>query len=295
MNRRDAMRAMQNVASTRGGRTISVAPRRVLATGLPPAPSLARSHAAFRALRALSVSRLLLALLLGAASVQVVAALAVALASPAAHAHVAGSHVMKTQAAAAGSPADPRLDPATRAALQQQLVEARAFAMRYPTVSDATGAGYSLGGGFAPRRGATYISAGGLTSPGAFDPNRPEALVYDGTSPTSKVIGLVYFAVSNTLPQGFAGQTAPWQRHSDVCVKFGPGGVQPSFPADADVTAPQCSAVQGTFLNIVGWTVHAWVVPSWENPLGVFAPDNPNVRCADGTYNADPTGYCRGT
>jgi hypothetical protein len=218
-----------------------------------------------------------------------------AIASPATRDHPTGSHVVRAQAAAAGSQADQRIDPATRAVLHQQLVEARAFAMRYPRVSDATAAGYHLGGGFAPRRGATYITYGGMTSPGAFDPNRPEALVYDGTSPTSRVIGLVYFAVSNSLPQGFAGRNAPWQRHSDVCVKFGPGGLQVPFPADADVTAAQCSSVQGNFYPIVGWTVHAWVVPSWENPLGVFAPDNPNVRCADGTYNVDGAGYCQGT
>jgi hypothetical protein len=218
-----------------------------------------------------------------------------AIASPAARDHVTGSRVVKAQATVTGSQADPRLDPATRAELQQQLDEARAFAMRYPTVSDATAAGYHLGGGFAPRRGATYITYGGLTSPGAFDPGRPEALVYGGISPTSPVIGLVYFAVSNTLPQGFVGLNAPWQRHSDVCVKFGPGGLQVPFPADADVTAAQCSGVQGNFYAIVGWTVHAWVVPSWQNPLGVFAADNPKVRCADGTYHADQAGYCQGT
>jgi hypothetical protein len=217
-----------------------------------------------------------------------------AIASPAARDQMDVSHGVKTQDIAAASQSDQPLDPVTHAALEQQLIQARAFATRYPTPSDATANGYHLGGGFAPRRGATYISPSGLTAPGAFDPGRPEALIYDGTAATSQVIGLVYFAVSDRPPEGFAGPNDHWQRHSDVCVKFGPGGLQALFPADADVTAGQCSSVQGSFFGTVGWTVHAWVVPSWENPLGVFSPDNPHVRCADGTDNTDGAGYCQG-
>jgi hypothetical protein len=226
-----------------------------------------------------------------------VGALAVAvgaIASPAARDQTDVSHAFKVEDIAAASQSDRPLDPVTHAALERQLIEARTVAVRYPTVSDATASGYRLGGGFAPRRGATYISPSGLTGPGGFDPGRPEALIYDGTAATSQVVGLVYFAVSDSPPEGFAGPNDHWQRHSDVCVKFGPGGVQPLFPADADVTAAQCASVQGKFFGIVGWTVHAWVVPSWENSLGVFSPDNPHVRCADGTDNTDGAGYCQG-
>jgi hypothetical protein len=215
-----------------------------------------------------------------------------AIASPAVHDQTGVSHAVKTQDLATASQFDQPLDPGTHASLEQQLIEARAFATRFPTASDATANGYQLGGGFAPGKGATYISASGAS--GGFDPGRPEALIYDGTAATSQVIGLVYFAVRDQLPEGFAGPNDHWQRHSDVCVKFGPGGVQPLFPADADVTAAQCASVQGNFLGTVGWTVHAWVVPSWENPGGVFAADNPHVRCADGTHHADPAGYCQG-
>jgi hypothetical protein len=28
-----------------------------------------------------------------------------------------------------------------------------------------------------------------------------------------------------------------------------------------------------------GWSLHVWVVPGWENKLGVFAPSNPAVGC----------------
>jgi hypothetical protein len=67
------------------------------------------------------------------------------------------------------------------------------------------------------------------------------------------------------------------------------------FPADADVSNEQCSQAEGIYMSITGWMVHAWVVPSWESPLGVFSHENPDVRCADGTYDTDPTGMGQGT
>ena len=67
------------------------------------------------------------------------------------------------------------------------------------------------------------------------------------------------------------------------------------FPADADVTEAQCTALGGFYMAITGWMVHAWVVPGWESPQGVFSHENPNVRCADGTYNTTPNGMCQGT
>ena len=204
-------------------------------------------------------------------------------------------HGIKAQDITAESQSDQPMDPLTRATLKQQLIEARAFATRYPTVSDATAAGYRLAGGFAPGSGAHYISFTGLTMPAAFDPGRPLALIYDGTSPMSQVIGLMYYAVGDRPPQGFAGPNDHWHRHSNVCIKYGPSGVEVPFPADADVTAAQCLSVQGSLLSVTGWMVHAWVVPSWESPLGVFSHDNPDVRCADGTYNTDKAGFCQGT
>ncbi len=47
-------------------------------------------------------------------------------------------------------------------------------------------------------------------------------------------------------------------------------------------------------MQITGWMVHAWVVPAWESPAGVFSHENPNPRCADGTYITDSVGQCEG-
>jgi hypothetical protein len=187
------------------------------------------------------------------------------------------------------------LDATTRATLKTQLSDARDFALRYPTVADATAAGYRLAGGFAPGSGAHYITYGGLTGQGAFDSTKPISLIYDGTNPTSQVIGLMYYGMGQGAPEGFAGPNDHWHRHSNVCLKNGPGGLEVPFPADQDVTAAQCADVQGNLLKTTGYMVHAWVVPSWESPLGVFSHDNPDVRCADGTFNTDKAGFCPGT
>jgi hypothetical protein len=202
---------------------------------------------------------------------------------------------VKAQDVKEESQANQPLDATTRATLKTQLADARDFALRYPTVADATAAGYRLAGGFAPGSGAHYITYGGLTGQGAFDSTKPISLIYDGTNPTSQVIGLMYYGMGQGAPEGFAGPNDHWHRHSNVCLKNGPGGLEVPFPADQDVTAAQCADVKGNLLKTTGYMVHAWVVPSWESPLGVFSHDNPDVRCADGTFNTDKAGFCAGT
>ena len=202
---------------------------------------------------------------------------------------------VKAEDVAAEAQPNQPLDATTRATLKAQLSEARDFALRYPTVADATAAGYRLAGGFAPGSGAHYISYGGLTGSGSFDPTKVNSLIYDGTSPSSQIIGLMYYGMGQGAPDGFAGPNDHWHRHSNVCIKAGPNGIDVPFPADQDVTANECSAVQGTMLKTTGYMVHAWVVPSWESPLGVFSHDNPDVRCADGTFNTNKAGFCAGT
>jgi hypothetical protein len=208
---------------------------------------------------------------------------------------VNGQHVhgVKALDVAAESEPDQPLDTPTRALLAQQLSAARDHAMQYPTVADATAAGYRLAGGFAPGSGAHYVG-GPMSGGDTFDPKAVQSLIYDGTSPTSQIVGLMYYSMG-TAPEGFAGPNDHWHRHSSVCTKFSSAGIEVPFPADADVTKQQCTEVGGFFMSITGYMVHAWVVPSWESPQGVFSHENVNVRCADGTYNTAPNGMCQGT
>jgi hypothetical protein len=96
-------------------------------------------------------------------------------------------------------------------------------------------------------------------------------------------------------PEGFAGPNDHWHRHTNTCVIFGGPKIQVPFPADSSVTKSQCDAVHGTFMRRTTWMVHAWVVPGWESPTGVFSHDNADVLCADGTTKASAAGFCQGT
>ena len=135
------------------------------------------------------------------------------------------------------------------------------------------------------------VSYGGLIGSGSFDPTKVNSLIYDGTSPSSQIIGLMYYGMGQGAPEGFAGPNDHWHRHSNVCLR----GAETLFPVDADITAAQCTAAGGRFMAITTYMVHAWVVPGWESPQGVFSHENANLRCADGTFNTDKLGRCQGS
>src|SRR5450631_1915670 len=206
-----------------------------------------------------------------------------------------GQHVHNADEQAVANQPDLPLDQATRTQLAAQLTQARGVALSYPTAADALRSGYQLAGGFAPGTGAHYVSLSGLSGPGSINVDRPEALIYDGTNPTSQIVGLMYYAMTPNAPDGFAGPNDHWHRHNGVCIRYTRSGIQVPLPADSDVTLGQCQAVNGSYLSVTGWMVHAWVVPGWESPQGVFSHSNPNVRCADGTLTADKAGFCQGT
>lgn len=194
---------------------------------------------------------------------------------------------------------DQPLDPATRHKLAQQLVLARATALKYPTVADALKAGMYLAGGFAPGSGAHYMSMDGvfkgIMPDGEADPAYPASFIYDGTSPTSRIVGLMYISLKLNPPDGFAGPNDHWHRHFNLCVQYD-HGIKVPFPADSDVTQAQCEAVpHGQFMKQTVWMLHTWVLPGWESPDGVFSHANSDLRCADGTYDTNAMGFCQGT
>jgi len=202
-------------------------------------------------------------------------------------------HGVKAHDVAAEQQPDTLLDAQTRAVLADQLTAARATAMKYPTVADAERAGYHLvGGGYGPGAGAHYIRFS-RSAFGGFDASNPPTLIYDGTSTTAQIVGLMYLGMGNkgAAPEGFAGPNDHWHRHSGVCLK----GATAILPVDANVTQAQCAAKGGSFMKITTWMVHAWVVPGWESPAGVFSHENPDLPCANGTFNTDTIGRCQGT
>jgi hypothetical protein len=187
------------------------------------------------------------------------------------------------------------LDAATRALLQHQLTLARQAAMQYPTVRDAEAAGWRRSGPFAPGLGAHYFNFGGgsgFAGIGVLDDAQvlhPISLIYDGTKPDSRIAGLMYYSATMRIPQGFAGSNDIWHYHTNVCIVNGPdGSIDTPFGADTAVTQAMCQSVHGGLLQKTQWMLHAWVVPGYDSPEGVFSHDNAAITCSDGTYHTIP-------
>ena len=154
-----------------------------------------------------------------------------------------------------------------RKELGLQLLQARNAAAQFPTVADALAAGYAKVTGYVPLIGAHYIKWGLMD--GTFDINQPEMLLYDGTDPTSSIVGLSYYVFSDTEPSPFVGANDHWHQHIGLCIKDG------VVVGGESTTVAECTARGGVKANVGnGWMVHAWVVPGWESPQGVFSPEH---------------------
>jgi len=187
------------------------------------------------------------------------------------------------------------LGPADQAILTAQLSQALQAAEKFPTVATAKAAGMILAGGMAPGVGAHYqvIGASDLTSlDGTFDPSKPASWIYASTANNAPVVGVMYESLTAQPPAGFVGPNDHWHRHSNVCVQFTAGKIAVPFAADQNVTPQECSDVHGVFMKKTVWMVHAWVVPGWESPQGVFSHDNLHVYCPGNTDLVDAIGAC---
>src|SRR5262245_464799 len=143
-----------------------------------------------------------------------------------------------------------------RHVLAQELVEARDVAMRYPTVADAEAAGYRRAGPFSPGAGAHYVKMDGTgtNTDGKIDFEHPLAYLYDGTSETSEVVGVMYYSLAKDAPEGFAGQNDVWHQHSGAClVHNADGTVDSPLAVDQDTTKSMCDQVGGEWMNTTGW------------------------------------------
>jgi hypothetical protein len=189
------------------------------------------------------------------------------------------------------------LDPAQQALLSQQLTEAEQAAMEFPTVASAKAAGLILAGGMAPGVGAHYQSLGNSSfasfTGSTFDASKPASWIYASTADNAPVVGVMYESLAGTPPAGFVGPNDYWHRHTNVCVQFGVGGkIGVPFAADQNVTPQECTDVHGQFMKKTVWMVHAWVVPGWESPEGVFSHANLHVYCPGNTDLTDAIGFC---
>jgi hypothetical protein len=182
-------------------------------------------------------------------------------------------------------------DRASRDQLGQQLEIAHAVTLQYPTVADAEADGYHMVTGYVPCIGAHYIKFGNMV--GGFDPAKPSMLLYDGTNPDSKIVGLSYSVLTDPkkAPEGFAGPNDPWHKHDSnggLCLK---GGVVVGAESTSDA---QCAARGGKKQALHNlWMMHAWVADAWPSSWGVFSAENPDLGGKIGDINAAPDAASR--
>lgn len=159
-----------------------------------------------------------------------------------------------------------------RVLLEQQQAQARQVAVKYPNVAAAEADGYRMSTTYVPCIGAHY------TKPILalrFDPGAPSELLFDGTTPDAKIVGLSYLVYSPAEPEGFAGPNDRWHRHNangGLCLK---GGVV----VGSEAMSPEDCTTRGgrKVANDNVWMVHNWIVPGWECSWGVFAGECPEL------------------
>jgi hypothetical protein len=166
------------------------------------------------------------------------------------------------------------MDFATRQQLAQEQVIARSVVDRYPTVASAEKAGYKKSTPYVPCIGAHYTNTG---LAGKFDLNAPSELLYDGTAPDSKIVGLSYLVYHpGGPPEGFAGPNDRWHGHTfngGLCMN--PQGV---VIGAESTSADQCKARGGRKVALTDiWMLHDWVAPGWECSWGAFASECPEL------------------
>lgn len=149
--------------------------------------------------------------------------------------------------------------------LDAQLQAARRAARGLMTKPRLADAGYYLGSYYSAGVGTHFIDWDLVGRP--FAPGRPAMLLVDTTpGHIPRLAGFSYWVRSTGPPEGFAGDADEWHEHRGLCFANGmlvEEGV-------GDPSACEGSWVGGDDL----WMLHAWVVPGYDNPAGVFAATN---------------------
>jgi hypothetical protein len=163
-------------------------------------------------------------------------------------------------------------DQATRAELAAQVQQANQVVATYPTVAAAEAGGWRRITPYVPCIAAHYINNAYLDR--NFNPAEPEILLFDGTDPDSKIVGLSYlqFAEPETPPDGFAGGNDPWHVHRQLCL--GGGAVL----GDENTLEEECEARGGELVELGNlWMMHMWNVPGWDSRWGLFSSEHPDL------------------
>jgi hypothetical protein len=166
------------------------------------------------------------------------------------------------------------LDRNTRMELQTQQIEARAVVAKYPTVADAVAAGYRQSTVYVPCIGAHYTN---VVLAVGFNPSAPSELLFEGTRPNSRIVGLSYLVYHpRGAPEGFAGSNDLWHQHTfngGLCIAGGGMVIGAESTSEAD-----CEKVGGRKVALTDiWMLHDWAAPGFDCSWGVFASECPEL------------------
>jgi hypothetical protein len=177
------------------------------------------------------------------------------------------------------------LTQAEAQSLQAEQTIARGVAVKYPTVAAAEAAGYRKSTVYVPCIGAHYTNT---SLAGSFNPATPSELLFDGTTPDAKIVGLSYLVFHpGGPPEGFTGPNDRWHQHNfngGLCLD------NTGVVIGAETMSPkQCTAAGGNKvpLNDI-WMLHDWTVPGFECTWGVFAGECPELGGRTGGTAWDP-------
>ena len=104
-----------------------------------------------------------------------------------------------------------KLSAADQAKVDELLDISRSVAAKYPTLGAAIDAGFRRAGPFAPGLGIHYLApwvGQGLNPDGVMDENdmaHPMMVIFDGTEPSAKFAGFMYYSVAADEPAGLPG------------------------------------------------------------------------------------------
>jgi hypothetical protein len=181
---------------------------------------------------------------------------------------------------------------------------AKAYAEQFPTLGSAEASGFSKGFAFIPGMGTHHgfenLTPAELLDPsfdrfnpiipgspidGAFDPNRPEFLQYNGNTADSVLVGMSWYVRTTTglPPAGFAGNNDWWHHHPTLCLS----------KTTAEVVGVNTNDDQCALRNAVNvymddyYMLHAWVVDDLEYHADVHAPMHPCIKSTGAIFDMD--------
>jgi hypothetical protein len=176
------------------------------------------------------------------------------------------------------------LTAAEREEFLVQVEQANAAVASYPTVADAEAAGWEAITPYVPCIAAHFLKQDNFVD--GFDPVEPEILLYDGTDPDSRIVGLSYlqFAGEDEPPEGFAGPNDPWHVHRQLCLGSGSGVL-----GDESTTEEDCEERGGRVVPLSNlWMMHMWNAPGFDSRWGLFSSEHPSLGGRIGDMHAPP-------